>query len=100
MSNIIDEIKKRLETVIDPELGISIMELGLVYEIKENQGLVDIKMTLTSLGCPLFSVLEEDIQNKISQIQGVKEVKIELTFDPPWSKEKMTEKGKALLGTN
>lgn len=87
-----------LGTVMDPELHISITDLGLVYKVtvKGNKK-TDITMTLTSLGCPLFPMIEQDIHNKLYQ-EGFKDVKINLTFDPPWSMERMTEHAKAALG--
>jgi metal-sulfur cluster biosynthetic enzyme len=94
------QIKEQLEQVLDPELNISIVDLGLVYEIKLNVDLsVDIKMTLTTLGCPLFETIELDVKSALKKI-GLKEekIKLELTFDPPWSMERMSERGKAILG--
>ncbi len=91
-------VLKTLETVIDPELNMSIVDLGLVYNVTVNSNnSVKIVMTLTTIGCPLFDVIENDIRTKLKNA-GVSKVEIELTFDPPWSMEKMTERGKALLG--
>lgn len=94
------QILKKLEEVIDPELGISIVDLGLVYNVdvkKTNE--VKITMTLTTIGCPLISVIENDIKNKLSEIGFDQEkITIDLTFDPPWSLEKMSAKAKAILG--
>lgn len=99
MNSIKKNALKKLEEVIDPELNISIIDLGLIYDIKIKEKKIIIKMTLTTIGCPLISVIEEDIKNKISELGFKKEnIKIELTFDPPWSIEKMTEKGRVLLG--
>ncbi len=92
------DVMAKLEEVIDPELNISIVDLGLVYEVKiKKNSSVLIKMTLTTIGCPLFPVIEKDIKEKLSEI-GFKDIKIDLVFDPPWSIEKMTERGKAVLG--
>ena len=84
---------------MDPELDISIIDLGLVYEVSIMKNKVHIKMTLTSLGCPLFDTIQEEIHHKLTQL-GIdkKNIKIELTFDPPWSMDLMTEKAKAMLG--
>jgi metal-sulfur cluster biosynthetic enzyme len=92
-------IEKQLEQVIDPELGISIVDLGLIYEIKIIDKQVDIKMTLTTIGCPLFSLIEHEVKEKLSAL-GIDEnkIKIELTFDPPWSMDRMSPAAKALLG--
>lgn len=96
--NIEGKIMKKLEDVMDPELYISIVDLGLVYKITEKEGIVSIKMTLTTMGCPLFSVLENDIKGKILSIKGIKDVIIELVFDPPWTTDRMTERAKAMIG--
>lgn len=90
---------KKLEEVLDPEINISIVDLGLIYGIKIDGKKIVITMTLTTIGCPLISLIEGDIKNKLKEI-GIKEedVVIDLTFDPPWSMEKMSEKAKALLG--
>jgi len=93
-------IKKKLEEVLDPELNISIVDLGLVYNVKvEKANKVVITMTLTTIGCPLISVIEEEIKNRLSELGIRKEnITIDLTFDPPWSMEKMSERAKAMLG--
>ncbi len=91
------KIKEKLYEVIDPELNISIVDLGLVYEIKIKKGIPHIKMTLTTIGCPLFSVIEKEVKEKIKEL-GYKDVNIELTFDPPWTMDMLSEKAKAILG--
>lgn len=95
-----EQIENALMDVIDPELGISIVDLGLVYEINvlENNK-VHIVMTLTTLGCPLFNVIDSDMRSRITAA-GVNadDIEIELVFDPPWSMEKMSESAKAMLG--
>ncbi len=93
-------VKKSLTHVYDPEIGISIVDMGLVYGIDIDQsGGVKITMTLTTPGCPLIDLIQTDVKSKIKAL-GVKEkdIKIEVTFDPPWSMDKMTEKGKKQLG--
>ncbi len=87
----------QLSTVVDPELYVSITDLGLVYGVKVLKTKVVVTMTLTSLGCPLFPVIEQDIQNALYKI-GVPKAQIKLTFDPPWSMDRMSERGKAMLG--
>ena len=89
---------KKIEDVIDPELYISIVDLGLVYDVKIVDSNVDVVMTLTTLGCPLFSLIETNIKDKVREIKGVKKVHVELVFDPPWNMDNMTERGKAMLG--
>ena len=94
------KITAKLSEVLDPELNISIVDLGLVYKVKvsKNQA-VEITMTLTTIGCPLFSLIEQEIKNKLEDFKIPQEkIKLTLTFDPPWSMEKMSEKAKAMLG--
>lgn len=93
-------IKDKLSEVLDPELNISIVDLGLVYKVDlQKSGKAKITMTLTTIGCPLFSLIQEEAKSKIKEL-GLQEDKIEfeLTFDPPWSMEKMSERAKAMLG--
>ena len=82
---------------MDPEMNISIMDLGLVYDVTVSGAEVDITMTLTTLGCPLFPIIEKEIRRKLADI-GVEDVDIELTFNPPWNFEKMTDRARAMLG--
>lgn len=96
-------LKKRviskLSEVLDPELNISIVDLGLIYDVKVEKSKVKIIMTLTTAGCPLISMIEDEIKNKLEEIGLKKErVVIDLTFDPPWSMEKMSKKAKTMLG--
>lgn len=93
------QIKNKLSEVMDPELNISIVDLGLVYETKIIKEKIKIVMTLTTIGCPLFSLIEQQVKEKIREL-GVKEknISLELTFDPPWSMEKMSKKGRTILG--
>lgn len=88
-----------LEEVLDPELNISIVDLGLVYGVVIDAEKIKISMTLTSLGCPLYETIEQDIKTVLKK-HGIKaeNITIDLTFDPPWSMEKMSERAKAMLG--
>jgi metal-sulfur cluster biosynthetic enzyme len=90
-------ILKKLEEVLDPELQISIVDLGLVYDIFEKDGKVKIKMTLTTIGCPLFGLIENEVKKKLKEIKDIKEVQVELTFDPPWTPDRLSEKAKSML---
>jgi len=93
------QIEDKLQDVMDPELNLSIMDLGLVYEITLKDDKVTILMTLTSLGCPLFDTIKDEILHKLSLLEIVEEnVEIKLTFDPPWSMDQMSESAKASLG--
>lgn len=92
-------VKEKLAEVMDPELGISIIDLGLVYKIKIEKNIIKIIMTLTTIGCPLFETIEVEVRDKLKEIGlNEKRLKLELTFDPPWTMDRMTERGKAMLG--
>ncbi len=93
------QIMNKLDDVLDPELNISIVDLGLIYKVELIKEKVNITMTLTTMGCPLIATIEEEIKQKLKEV-GVdeKKIKINLTFDPPWSMEKMTPRAKAILG--
>ncbi len=93
-------IRSKLSEVMDPELNISIVDLGLVYKVDLNKnGRLKLLMTLTTIGCPLFATIELEVKSKLKELK-IKEdnVDLELTFDPPWSMEKMSERAKAMLG--
>jgi len=87
-----------LKTIPDPELGVSIYDLGLIYDIKIKNKKVTVVMTLTTMGCPLFSEISDPIKNKIGNLKGISKVEVELTFDPPWEPAKMSKSAKLELG--
>lgn len=90
---------QKLREVLDPELGVSIVDLGLIYDVKVSpKGIATVSMTLTTIGCSLFFVIEKDIEDRLLELPEVEEVKINLTFDPPWSPDRMTEETKIRLG--
>lgn len=92
-------IEDRLRTVYDPEIPVNIVELGLVYDIKISENnMIDIVMTLTAPGCPVAGDIIFDVQTKVASIPGVQDVHVQLTFDPPWSKDMMSEEAKLELG--
>ncbi|KRM98721.1 metal-sulfur cluster assembly factor [Loigolactobacillus rennini] len=94
-----DKILTALETVIDPELGIDIVNLGLIYGIDLNEeGLCHIKMTLTIMGCPLSDLLNEQINEALSEVPEVKDVDVELVWYPAWSVDKMSRYARIALG--
>lgn len=96
--NLYDKIVAALQTVHDPEIPVNIYELGLVYEIRIDEGKVDIVMTLTAPACPAAGDIIFDVQSKVEAIEGVKDVHVQLTFDPPWSRDMMSEEAKLELG--
>jgi metal-sulfur cluster biosynthetic enzyme len=97
--NLEQKVKDKLKLVLDPELGVSILDLGLIYAVHvSKEGVCAITMTLTTIGCPLFAQIQKEIENRVMEIPEINEVKIELTFDPPWAIDKMTEEAKIQLG--
>lgn len=92
-------VYEALEKVIDPELGIDIVNLGLVYNVVITEDAVcKIEMTLTSMGCPLIDVIDADINREVKKITEIKDVEIELVWYPAWTPEKMSRYAKIALG--
>lgn len=94
------KVEGQLLKVMDPEMSLSIVDLGLVYNIAVSKiGNVHILMTLTSMGCPLFGIIEEDIYVRLAELGlSRKQITIEMTFDPPWDLDRLTKRAKATLG--
>jgi FeS assembly SUF system protein len=94
-----EKIIESLKGVYDPEIGLDIVNLGLIYDINiSEEGEVDIKMTLTTPGCPLAGSVEEAVRTVVSAIDEVKNVNVELVWDPPWNPSMMSEEAKQILG--
>ena len=94
-----ENIMGALENVIDPELGIDIVNMGLVYGVDVNdEGLCTITMTLTSMGCTLAGHIEQDVRRVLSDIPDIKEINVNIVWDPPWGKDKMSRYAKIALG--
>ncbi|HLD60219.1 MAG TPA: metal-sulfur cluster assembly factor [Candidatus Bilamarchaeaceae archaeon] len=87
---------KALENVIDPEIGMNIVDIGLIYEIKIDDKKIYVKMTFTSPACPVGPDLLNQVETELNSI-GFEKVEIEVTFDPPWTPEKMSEKAKSVM---
>lgn len=97
--NLGENVVKVLKGIYDPEIPVDIYELGLIYDVmvnEENQ--VKILMTLTSPNCPVAESLPQEVQDKIKAIEGVNDCEVEITFDPPWTKDLMSEEAKLELG--
>ena len=92
------KIKKALEKVYDPELGVDIVRLGLVYGISEKDGKARVKMTLTSPACPLGAFILASAKKAVESIEGIKEADIELVWEPAWTPEKMDKETRKKLG--
>ena len=94
-----DRVLQALTQVFDPELGINIVDLGLVYDVEvQDNGDVDIRYSLTTMGCPIGPLIEDQIIAFLAPVEGIGEVRPELVFRPPWSPELMSDEAKAALG--
>jgi FeS assembly SUF system protein len=94
-----DKIVRVLKTIFDPEIPVDIYELGLIYDVFVNEDFdVKILMTLTSPNCPVAESLPLEVEEKVKSIKEVKDAEVEITFDPPWSQDLMSEEAKLELG--
>ncbi len=94
-----DRIVMVLKTVYDPEIPVDIFELGLIYEVDvKDDGQVYVQMTLTSPSCPVAESLPAEVEEKVKNVPGVKDVELELTFEPPWNKDMISEEAQLELG--
>lgn len=99
MQKIGDDAVDVLRAIFDPEIPVNIYELGLIYDVQvSSDGDVKILMTLTSPNCPVAESMPEEVRQKVGTITGVKDVEVEITFDPPWSKDMMSEEAMLELG--
>jgi metal-sulfur cluster biosynthetic enzyme len=94
----VDDVEAALTNVIDPELGLDFVELGLIYGIEVEGGDVHVTFTLTSPGCPIGPQVSEQIEEFVSEVDGVATVESSMTFSPPWTPERMSEDAKFALG--
>jgi len=94
-----EKVLEALKQVIDFEIGLDIVSLGLVYDVAiDNENNVTVTMTMTTPACPLAGLILQDAEDKVRQIEGVKDVKINLTFDPPWTPDRMSEEIRKKFG--
>jgi metal-sulfur cluster biosynthetic enzyme len=94
-----DSMMGALEQVVDPELGIDIVNLGLVYDVDlDEEGKATVTMTLTSMGCPLAGTIVDQVKTALSDLPEVKETEVDIVWNPPWSKDKMSRYAKIALG--
>ena len=95
----VEEVTDALRDVIDPELGLDFVELGLIYDVEvEDEGIVRVTYTLTSPGCPIGPQVSEQIEEFVGDLDGVNQVEPTMTFSPPWTPERMSEDAKFALG--
>lgn len=93
-----DIVWEALNTIPDPEYGITIVEMGLIYEVKTENGNIDVIMTLTTPNCPSGDWIYEGVKTALNSLEGAQEVKVDMVFDPPWNPEMITESGRKQLG--
>lgn len=94
-----EQVLDALRNVYDPELGINIVDLGLVYEVRvDSVGDIDIEYTLTTMGCPIGPMIEDQMRGLLAVVPGTGEVRPEMVIRPPWSPEMMSDEAKAALG--
>jgi metal-sulfur cluster biosynthetic enzyme len=94
----VEDVTDVLRDVIDPELGLDFVELGLIYDVEVEGPTVRVTYTLTSPGCPIGPQVSEQIEEFVSELDGVEEVQPVMTFSPPWTPERMSEDAKFALG--
>ena len=93
-----EEVLEALRQVEDPELGMDVVDLGLVYEVELEGAKAKVLYSLTSMGCPAGQLIAQDIDRVTREVPGIEEVDLELTFDPPWTPDRMSEDAKFILG--
>ena len=94
----LDDIREALRDVYDPEIPVNVLDLGLIYDIKINEGQVYVQMTLTAPGCGMGPYIAQNAEWRIAEIEGVLDVEVDMVFEPAWNPEMITEDGKKLLG--
>ena len=94
----VDDVTEALTNVIDPELGLDFVELGLVYDVEVEDGEVEITFTLTSPGCPIGPQVSEQMKEFVGELDGVESVEPRMVFSPPWTPDRMSEDAKFALG--
>jgi len=90
-------LREALKAVVDPEIGINIVDLGLVYDVEKDQGRVDVRMTLTTMGCPLTELIHQQCTLVLTRLPGVHQVEVDFVFSPPWSTDMMSDEAKEEL---
>ena len=93
-----EEVLEALRQVEDPELGMDVVDLGLVYDVELEGAKAKVLYSLTSMGCPAGPLIAGDMERAAREVEGVEEVDLELTFDPPWTPDKMSDDAKFILG--
>lgn len=93
-----EEVMKTLRECYDPEIPVNIVDLGLIYDVKVEGEKVHVKMTLTAPGCPMHSLIARDVKNKLESMEGVKEARVEVVWEPRWTPDRISPEAKVKLG--
>jgi metal-sulfur cluster biosynthetic enzyme len=93
-----EQIDEVLKKCYDPEIPVNVLDLGLIYDVNWDEDKVNVRMTLTAPGCGMGPMIADDVKTKLLGLPGIKEAKVEMVFDPPWTPEKMSEDAKKSLG--
>ena len=93
----IDKLWQALAEVEDPEMPVNLVDLGVIYAVTENQGVVDVDLTFTAMGCPASEFILDDVRSRLLREPGVNEVRIKVVWDPPWTAARMTQDGRDAL---
>lgn len=94
----VEKVRESIRSVIDPELGVDIVSLGLIYDIIINKGAVKITMTLTTPMCPIGPMLVDSVKRAVEGVKGVRRAEVKVTFDPPWTMERMSPELREKMG--
>ena len=92
------KIINELKTVYDPEMPVNVYDLGLIYNLKEKDGVLEVEMTLTAPGCPIADQILDEVTLKLQSVPGIRQVNINLVFEPEWNQDMMSEEAKMELG--
>lgn len=93
-----EDVLGLLRSVHDPELGVNVVDLGLIYELEVHDGRVELQMTLTAPGCPLGDTIDTEVRSTLQMLPGLRQLDFRIVFEPPWTPERMTPAGMAQLG--
>ena len=93
-----ESVMKALKGCLDPEIGISVVDMGLIYGVDIGKDSVHVRMTLTNPGCPMSRMIVKDVEETVKGLDGIKKAEVELVWEPPWSPERMSEAAKLELG--
>jgi metal-sulfur cluster biosynthetic enzyme len=88
-----------LTEVQDPEMPINLVDLGVIYDVREMQGVVDVDLTFTAMGCPASDFIVDDVRQRLLREEGIHEVRVNVVWDPPWTSARMTQEGRDALET-